>query len=49
MHGSSRIAFGELGGRTVGLVGYGAVPKILHPSSRRSAPRALLVALQAER
>jgi phosphoglycerate dehydrogenase-like enzyme len=23
--------FGELGGRTVGLVGYGAVPKILHP------------------
>jgi phosphoglycerate dehydrogenase-like enzyme len=24
-------AFGELGGRTVGLVGYGAVPKILHP------------------
>jgi phosphoglycerate dehydrogenase-like enzyme len=24
-------SFGELGGRTVGLVGYGAVPKILHP------------------
>jgi len=24
-------AFGELGGRTVGLVGYGAVPQILHP------------------
>jgi phosphoglycerate dehydrogenase-like enzyme len=24
-------AFGELGGRTVGLVGYGAVPKLLHP------------------
>jgi phosphoglycerate dehydrogenase-like enzyme len=24
-------AFGELGGRTVGLLGYGAVPKILHP------------------
>jgi phosphoglycerate dehydrogenase-like enzyme len=23
--------FGELGGRTVGLVGYGAVPKVLHP------------------
>lgn len=23
--------FGELGGRTVGLVGYGGVPKILHP------------------
>ncbi|MEA3193791.1 MAG: hypothetical protein QOD26_2124 [Betaproteobacteria bacterium] len=23
--------FGELGGRTVGLVGYGEVPKILHP------------------
>jgi phosphoglycerate dehydrogenase-like enzyme len=23
--------FGELGGRTVGLVGYGAVPKLLHP------------------
>ncbi|HEY5900329.1 MAG TPA: NAD(P)-dependent oxidoreductase, partial [Burkholderiales bacterium] len=23
--------FGELGGRTVGLLGYGAVPKILHP------------------
>jgi phosphoglycerate dehydrogenase-like enzyme len=23
--------FGELGGRTVGLVGYGAVPRILHP------------------
>jgi phosphoglycerate dehydrogenase-like enzyme len=24
-------SFGELGGRTVGLVGYGAVPQILHP------------------
>ena len=24
-------SFGELNGRTVGLVGYGAVPKILHP------------------
>ncbi len=24
-------SFGELGGRTVGLLGYGAVPKILHP------------------
>lgn len=24
-------AFGELGGRTVGLVGYGAVPRVLHP------------------
>jgi phosphoglycerate dehydrogenase-like enzyme len=24
--------FGELGGRSVGLVGYGEVPKILHPS-----------------
>jgi phosphoglycerate dehydrogenase-like enzyme len=24
-------AYGELGGRTVGLVGYGAVPRILHP------------------
>ena len=24
-------AFGELGGRTVGLLGYGAVPKALHP------------------
>jgi phosphoglycerate dehydrogenase-like enzyme len=23
--------FGELGGRTVGLLGYGAVPKLLHP------------------
>ena len=23
--------FGELGGRTVGIVGYGEVPKILHP------------------
>src|SRR5205085_2778818 len=23
--------FGELGGRTVGLLGYGEVPKILHP------------------
>jgi len=23
--------FGELGGRTVGLVGYGAVPRVLHP------------------
>jgi phosphoglycerate dehydrogenase-like enzyme len=23
--------FGELGGRTVGLVGYGAVPRLLHP------------------
>jgi phosphoglycerate dehydrogenase-like enzyme len=23
--------FGELGGRTVGLIGYGAVPKVLHP------------------
>src|SRR5690606_3696419 len=23
--------FGEIGGRTVGLVGYGAVPKLLHP------------------
>jgi len=23
--------FGELGGRTVGLLGYGAVPRILHP------------------
>jgi phosphoglycerate dehydrogenase-like enzyme len=23
--------FGELGGRTVGLVGYGAVPQVLHP------------------
>jgi len=24
-------SFGELGGRTVGLVGYGAVPRLLHP------------------
>jgi phosphoglycerate dehydrogenase-like enzyme len=24
-------AFGELGGRTVGLVGYGGVPRVLHP------------------
>lgn len=28
---SLQDSFGELGGRTVGLVGYGAVPRILHP------------------
>lgn len=32
-HGPSALQdrFGELGGRTVGLVGYGAVPQLLHP------------------
>ena len=29
--GKLQDRFGELGGRTVGLVGYGEVPKILHP------------------
>ena len=33
--------FGELGGRVVGLVGYGAVPKILHPILEAMGARVL--------
>jgi phosphoglycerate dehydrogenase-like enzyme len=33
--------FGELGGRTVGLVGYGAVPRVLHPILEALAARVL--------
>jgi phosphoglycerate dehydrogenase-like enzyme len=33
--------FGELGGRTVGLVGYGAVPKLLHPMLEALGARVL--------
>jgi phosphoglycerate dehydrogenase-like enzyme len=33
--------FGELGGRTVGLLGYGAVPKILHPILEAMGARVL--------
>jgi phosphoglycerate dehydrogenase-like enzyme len=34
-------SFGELGGRTVGLVGYGAVPRILHPILEAMGARVL--------
>jgi phosphoglycerate dehydrogenase-like enzyme len=33
--------FGELGGRTVGLVGYGAVPRLLHPILEAMGARVL--------
>jgi phosphoglycerate dehydrogenase-like enzyme len=34
-------SFGELGGRTVGLLGYGAVPKLLHPMLEALGARVL--------
>jgi phosphoglycerate dehydrogenase-like enzyme len=34
-------SFGELGGRTVGLLGYGAVPKLLHPMLEAFGARVL--------
>jgi phosphoglycerate dehydrogenase-like enzyme len=34
-------SFGELGGRTVGLVGYGAVPRLLHPVLQALGARVL--------
>ena len=34
-------SFGEIGGRTVGLVGYGAVPRLLHPMLEAMGARVL--------
>lgn len=34
-------SFGEIGGRTVGLVGYGAVPRLLHPVLEAMGARVL--------
>jgi len=43
---SRQDALGELGGRTVGLVGYGAIPRLLGPILRAMGAQVIYTALQ---